>query len=154
MNILNTFKVEPNADASEAFGTSLQGYIEASYKELEEILGKPVEFTDGYKVSTEWIFRKEETRQVVTLYDYKEVNTYDSSLPTVEEFRKLKSYNWHIGTIKSETARDFRDWLSDLLQEYRDIQAIPFNKEQAKDDYLEYHYDRDDQPSDCSEDGK
>ncbi len=50
-----------------AKGTFLQGYMPASYKQLELIFGKPIEETDGYKVSTEWILENEKGDTITNL---------------------------------------------------------------------------------------
>lgn len=75
------FKVNNKIDAG---GTHLQGYFSCSYAE-----------SDGYKVSTEWVFTS--GSKVFTLYDYKETCLYDGDYPTVEEFREKPSHKWHVG---------------------------------------------------------
>lgn len=64
-------------------GTSLQGYITISYKELVKAFGKP-HWTDGDKTTAEWCFKTVEG-VVFTIYDYKNCST-----PRGE-------YLWHIG---------------------------------------------------------
>lgn len=51
-------------------GTSLQGYIEASYWELVDAFGDP-EPGDGYKTQAEWCLRFEDGT-VVSVYDWKQ----------------------------------------------------------------------------------
>ena len=96
------------------YGTSLQSYIKCSYVQLEKLFGTP-QHSDEYKVSSEWIFHDEEGNEA-TLYDYKETNLYDQDLPTVEEFRKLPSFEWHVGAANSETANKFIAWLLEELR--------------------------------------
>lgn len=81
-------------------GTSLKGYVSASYGALVEAFGKP-NYTDDTgldKVTTEWDidFRiqdeddPEDFRTVTaTIYDWKEGNAY--------RCRNGQAYNWHIG---------------------------------------------------------
>lgn len=76
---------------------SLVGYITCSYADLVKTFGEPNGGTDGYKVSTEWIVRDTELGHTLCIYEYKETSLYNSSNPTVEEFRALPSYQWHIG---------------------------------------------------------
>lgn len=75
-------------------GTHLQGYVEAPYAKLHALFGEPS--TDGYKVSSEWVLAFE--GHVYTVYDYKDTNLYDSDAMSVDEFRALPSFNWHIGS--------------------------------------------------------
>ena len=75
---------------------SLQAYVETSYVKLVELFGEPNSGGDNYKVSTEWILEDEEGK-VVTIYEYKTTNSYDSGAMSVEAFRALPSFNWHIG---------------------------------------------------------
>lgn len=72
-------------------GTSLQGYIEISYKELVEKLGKPND-GDGYKVDAEWCVEFEDGT-VATIYNYKDGKNYNGSSGTP----KTKITDWHIG---------------------------------------------------------
>jgi hypothetical protein len=105
------FKIDNSADVC---GTSLQTYATASYARLVELFGTPAE-SDGYKVSGEWSFT-DSNGLVVTVYDYKETSLYDSGYPTVEEFRTLPSYEWHIGAQDRVTAERFKRWLENELK--------------------------------------
>jgi hypothetical protein len=76
-------------------GTSLQGYIEATYDDLVKAFGKPTydstEDGESDKVHTQWAleFENEEGDLVVaTIYDWKEENAYNS---------RVGKYRWHIG---------------------------------------------------------
>ena len=85
-------KVNHDADTN---GTHLQGYVKATYGELQEVLGEPEE-SDGYKVSGQWTF-EDENGQVFTLYDWKATDLYGYG-PSVEEFRAdPKPYEFHVG---------------------------------------------------------
>ncbi len=76
-------------------GTSLLDYFRASYADLVRVLGEPNDKGDEYKVSTEWhVLYK---RQPFSIYDYKMTELYDDETTTVEQFRELPSYDWHIG---------------------------------------------------------
>lgn len=102
------FVLSPKANPE---GTSLRGEFSAAFSLLQARFGDPIPEADGYKVSTEWIFTEEKTGEVVTLYDYKETALYDEGLPTVEEFRALPSYDWHVGARSPEVAARFVTWL-------------------------------------------
>lgn len=81
-------------------GTSLKGYVTARFSHIVAAFGAPIDEADGYKVSTEWNIKFSDGL-VATIYDYKDTNLYDSSLPIVEDFRDLadkgEGYEWHIG---------------------------------------------------------
>lgn len=74
-----------NYDGAErdSIGTSLQGYVDISYRELCEKLGDPIR-TSGDKVQAEWVI--DNHGDIATIYDYKEYGT------PVEHVR-----DWHIG---------------------------------------------------------
>ena len=76
-------------------GTSLQGYIEATYDDLVKAFGKPsydsTEDGESDKVHTQWAleFENEEGDLIVaTIYDWKEDSAYNS---------RVGKYRWHIG---------------------------------------------------------
>ena len=76
-------------------GTSLQGYIEATYDDLVKAFGEPTfdstRGDEGDKVHTQWAleFEDEEDNLVVaTIYDWKEDSAYNS---------RVGKYKWHIG---------------------------------------------------------
>ena len=99
-------------DTVEATGTSLQGYVMATYAELEEVFGENLGPSD--KVFNE--FRGEilvwndvmETEDVytVTLYDWKE----DSPLTA-----RTGTYRWHVGGL----CADAPYLVEDILEDYR-----------------------------------
>lgn len=76
------------ATAADASGTSLIGYLAATYDELVERFGAPnfgpnALSSDG-KVTCEWVLKFGLT--VVTIYDYKERKT------------PFYRYEWHVGS--------------------------------------------------------
>lgn len=76
-------------------GTCAKGSLRTSFGELVRLFGPPNGNGDGYKVSTEWVLTY--GGQPFSIYDYKGTRSYESDLPTVEEFRRLPEYDWHIG---------------------------------------------------------
>ena len=101
------FKKSKTADVG---GTSLKLTIPLKFKDVEKILGKPF-YSDGYKVSGEWVLVSEDG-DVVTLYDWKETSLYDDDLPSVEEFRKSSEpIEFHVGAHDKEVAEKFKTWL-------------------------------------------
>jgi len=70
------------ADWTEANGTSLQGYMPATYDQLIARFGQPE--GGGDKTTVEWALKFEDGT-VATIYDWKEYDT-----PT-------GLYHWHIG---------------------------------------------------------
>jgi len=99
-----------------ANGTSLRGYIRASFAQLRELFGEPMGSSGDGKVSTEWHFVGQQG-QVITLYDYKETKEYDDSpgMPTVEEFRSWPFHVWHVGAKHGADALAFVAWLTAQL---------------------------------------
>jgi hypothetical protein len=91
-------------------GGSLQGYFTTSYKKLVKLFGEPNSEGDDYKVSTEWTLKSPKGK-IVCLYDYKQTKMYDSDGLTIENFRKLKSYDWHIGGNSTEDADELVAYL-------------------------------------------
>lgn len=92
-------------------GTSLKGYLEMSFKDLEKAFGEPDD-GDGEKTSCEWVFRHRE--QSFTIYDYKVTNVYHPDFLTVEQFRNLPTYRFHIGG--NADASDFVVWVRSQLK--------------------------------------
>lgn len=79
-----------------AIGTSFLEYVTTSYEKLVELFGLPNSEGDDFKTSTEWVLKDPEGN-ILTIYDYKATNLYYKDYPSIEEFRKLKKYEWHIG---------------------------------------------------------
>jgi hypothetical protein len=63
-------------------GTSLQGYVPATYEQLVERFGQPE--GGGDKTTVEWMLQFEDGT-VATIYDWKEYET------------PMGMYHWHIG---------------------------------------------------------
>lgn len=79
--------------------THLQGYINISYQEIVDKLGKP-HGGDGYKTDAEWDidFGK---NQRATIYNYKDGKNYNGSkgIPT------SRILDWHIGGNNSKVVK-------------------------------------------------
>lgn len=93
-------------------GTSCVGYFSASYSALAAALGPAVDCGDegDGRVSTRWTFRSA-GGSPVALYEYKETALYGDSDLTVEQFRALPEYEWHVGTFNRGIAQQFTEWL-------------------------------------------
>jgi hypothetical protein len=101
-------------DFSKADGTSLQSDLQARYARLVELFGEP-DSGDGYKVSGEWLFESD-SGQVVTLYDWKSTDLYDSDLPSPAEFRSRGwAIDFHVGGNDLATAEQFVAWVERQL---------------------------------------
>lgn len=105
-NQQSTYRLDENA-----CGGSLQGYFRASYTQLVALLGEPNSVGDGYKVSTQWSLVGPDGVEI-SLYDYKETHLYDDEYITVDQFRALESYEWHIGAGSKQEAERFTEWLT------------------------------------------
>ena len=75
-----------NSDSVDINGTSLQGYVVTTFKELVNTFGAPTygETSGDGKVSCEWCLQFSDGT-VATIYDYKEDAT------------PMGEYSWHIG---------------------------------------------------------
>lgn len=109
---MNKFTVS-RADISEIQGTSLQGYMVASYEDLVKAFGEPTFDTpsgDG-KTDVEWLLKiydhEFDEDHVVTVYNWKD---YDNGV----EARSNPKYEWHIGGRKKIV-------VGMLIQAYRDM---------------------------------
>lgn len=80
--------VASGADKVDANGTSLQGNISATRKELEAIFGKPDTYEDD-KVKVSWSLKFEgpDGTEIATIYDWKNDNALGDD----------EVYDWHIG---------------------------------------------------------
>lgn len=78
-------------------GTSLQGYVEATLQELTNAFGTPTYFHPSTydKTQIEWnlLIEDEESKTVVTIYDWKQYGFIPSANETV---------TWNIGGRNSE----------------------------------------------------
>jgi hypothetical protein len=86
-------------DSATQIGGGFRGTFTASYKQLVTLLGPPTEVkpgrTDG-KISTSWKVFDNLTGIEFEVYDYKMTNLYSREMPSVEEFRNMPSYDWHV----------------------------------------------------------
>lgn len=107
-------------------GTSLQGYIDVSYKTLCDIFGEP-NISDGYKVDAEWTIST--TAGVITIYNYKDVKAYngDDGTPTDQ----IKE--WHIGGRTTEVVRI----VNNIVRDYES--RAPYTIETLKRINESYH---------------
>lgn len=103
-------------DDADFCGTSLKAYIHASYPELENLFGEPLD-GDGYKISGLWTFVNKEG-EVFTLYDWKHTELYADGLPSVRQFRKSTDVvEFNVGAKGS--ALSFIQWLNMKIRESR-----------------------------------
>jgi len=68
---------------SKAIGTSLDGYVTATYSQLQSMFGKPIVGSGDGKVRREWVL--DIAGAIITIYDYKD------STPI------SKIIEWHVG---------------------------------------------------------
>lgn len=105
-----------------ADGTSLKSYVNLRYKDIVEVFGEPTE-GDEYKVSGEWIFFDEESRECFTIYDWKSTNLYDYNYPTVSEFRSSDTpFKFNVGGKTNADA--FIAWVKRKIQDHYTNKAI------------------------------
>ena len=88
-----------NNDVTFKAGSSLQGYMSASYDELVAKFGEPTykaeKQGDFDKVWTEWVLEFEVEEDGETDYIYATIYDWKESSP--EASRTGKQYRWHIG---------------------------------------------------------
>jgi hypothetical protein len=89
-------------------GTSLKGYIDADYKVLCKVFGKPdPNAHDNYKSDAEWdVIFSDGT--VATIYNYKDGKNYCGASGTA----KTKIREWHVGGKTSLALQRVEDALS------------------------------------------
>ena len=92
-------------------GTSLMGYVSASYDELVRLFGEPNSSGDEYKVDVEWMMLI--NGEPVTIYNYKDGPNYLGK--TARHPKYWGSYDWHIGGKKKHVV----DMVEELLQTIR-----------------------------------
>ena len=93
----------------EMTGTSLKGYIETTYEQLESVLGEPVygpNDTDGDKITCEWIITFQDGT-VATVYDWKVGET------------PMDLYSWHIGGNNNKS----KDYIGTLMRGKGDLKS-------------------------------
>lgn len=88
-----------------AIGTSLQGYICVSHRELVKIFGKH-HGNDGYKVDAEWFLRFDDGT-VATIYNYKDGRNYCGG--TGKSIRDI--VDWHVGGYNKDAVKRVREAL-------------------------------------------
>ena len=76
-------------------GTSLQGYITTTMRELNSVFGEPTFYYPGDKVTVEWEYTFKDGT-VVTVYDWKR---YDDGVPEMDEI-----FEYHIGGFNKDAA--------------------------------------------------
>lgn len=76
-------------------GTSLQGYVTASYDNLVAVFGEPNQSGDDYKVAFEWVLESVDG-EIVTIYPWKNTNLYEEGLPGINHMKNTNT-RWHIG---------------------------------------------------------
>ncbi len=101
-----------NSQSIKTSGSSLIGYVEATYEELIEAFGEPTykEPFDGSKVSTEWNleFEHQDGKYVVaTIYDWK---MYDGGTAC----RSGEKFEWHVGGFEYEALELVEEELAEL----------------------------------------
>ena|ERR1035437_3026813 len=77
----------------ETVGTGLSGYINCPYKKLVELLGKPNNEGDGYKVDAEWAI--EMNGKILTIYNYRDGINYNGASNGLDTEDITE---WHIGS--------------------------------------------------------
>jgi len=82
---------------AELNGSSYQGEIDISYKELVAAFGKEDSSGDDYKVQAEWFI--ETPAGLATIYDYKQGKKYNGN---EEGIPKSQVRDWHIGGSTKE----------------------------------------------------
>lgn len=87
--------MENITQAHNVLGTSLQGYVVATFEEMVAILGAPHHENHGDKCDTEWNCRADDGI-VFTVYDYDDTN---------EDARDGSPYKWHIGGFTPDALR-------------------------------------------------
>ena len=93
-------------------GTSLQGYIKASYEQLLQTFGAPnPKLCDNYKTDVEWAFKFADGT-VATLYNWKNGHNY---LGEAEGLELNDIYEWNVGGFNEKA-------VSKLLEKLRSHQ--------------------------------
>jgi hypothetical protein len=114
MNNKNTTKV--NTSDIDTNGTSLIGYVTATYNQLKAILGEAQCDCGFDKVETNWDLDINGT--VVTIYDWKQSCGGQSHYPDME-------YHWHLGGHTPEALDVIKELLTGLQVEGH-TPRIPF----------------------------
>jgi len=81
-------------------GTSLKGYLVSTREELTKVFGKPVDYAEGDKVTTEWKI-KFDNEVIACIYDWKR---YSQGKPADNEL-----YDWHIAGSSQDAVSLVKD---------------------------------------------
>ena len=84
-------------------GSSLQGYIDATYKEIVDALGQPNGLGDEHKIDVEWAFRLGNT--VFTIYNWKNGYNYCGESGVAVGLMN----HWHVGGFGRDAVRAARE---------------------------------------------
>ena len=88
-------------------GTSLQGYVDADYKVLCKVFGRPdPNAHDNYKSDAEWDLEFSDGT-VATIYNYKDGKNYCGA----SGLAKTKIRDWHVGGRSARAVRNVEDML-------------------------------------------
>ena len=102
--------VETTNNKYAANGTSLSGYLNASYETLVELLGEPNVKVDGYKTDAEWhvkVKAEGEAPTFATIYNYKDGKNYlGANGLNVEDIK-----DWHVGSKSKWTFFNLEDYV-------------------------------------------
>ena len=115
-------------------GTSLKGYVSATFGEMVKLFGKP-EYGCG-KATHEWVLiNKHSARLCASIYNYKETSDWldaDERRESNHGFispsawakrHKEKRYEWHIGAHTSDIAESAIKFIQDRLEALREEAA-------------------------------
>lgn len=106
-------------DWPDGYSTSLQGYLNITYKEITDKLGKPVEDFDDYKSDAEWRVMFD-GGTYATIYNYKDGKNYLGA----EGTPKTKITEWHIGG-EGQLARDLVEMLFGIVpMEFEEVEEL------------------------------
>lgn len=106
-------------------GTRLIGHISTSYAKLAAMFGPGRHLGGDGRTTCSWTFVATDG-EVVTLYEFKATSEYGyEDDPTVEEFRALPEYAWHVGASRDELFAPFLEWLRGMLADVVDDAPEP-----------------------------
>lgn len=107
---MNNIKFKTHNDDIPFIGGCFQDYLDASYKELKKLFGKPTE-GDGYKVDAEWevLF---DNGAYATIYNYKDGRNYLGK----EGIPKANIRDWHIGGLNKDAIPIIESMLKELRE--------------------------------------
>jgi hypothetical protein len=107
------YRFVPEPDLNDV-RVSFSGRITLHYKDLVDTFGPPSK-ADGCKISGIWVW-VDDKGAAYTVYDYKQTDLYDSTLPSVATFRtEHQPHTWHIGAPAYGNVSAFQDWLQEQI---------------------------------------